>query len=131
MGEHPGEDRVLFPNIAVGRIGKRAETLRILFVLREELHDLGRLFISRRLEEHGVNQAENGGVRSDPEREHHDGGDGETGRFPKLAKGKSKILNHMVYSVRSACMGSIRVARSAGTKQASAATLQMKSATPL
>ena len=46
-------------------------------------------------------------------------------------KRRSQFHDWSPHSVLSACIGSIRVARMAGTKQASAATLQMKSATPL
>src|ERR1700681_439758 len=102
MSQQSGEHRVLFPNVGVGRIGKGTKTFRILLVLREHLQDFGRLFISRWLEEHGINQAENSGVGSDTECEHGDRGDGETGRFPELANGEPKVLDHISYSARKA-----------------------------
>ena len=46
-----GKDRVLFFDIAISGIGKRAVRFGTLFVLRKYLHQLGRLGVSRRRKE--------------------------------------------------------------------------------
>ena len=80
----------------IGWVGKGAKALRILFVLGEKLHELAGVFVRRRREEHRVDQAEDGGVHADPEREHGDGGEGEARRFPELANGETEVLDHIV-----------------------------------
>src|SRR2546423_11961737 len=90
------EKTVFCSDVGIGRVGKRAEILRIFFVLGKQLHDLTWAMVSRRLKHHHVHQAEDGGVDSDPERQHHNRGDGEPRRFPKLPKRKATIVNHNV-----------------------------------
>jgi hypothetical protein len=69
--EHTGEDTVLLADVDVGRVGEPAKRLRVLFVLREDLHDLVRRCVGRRLKQHRVEQAKDRGVRADPESEHN------------------------------------------------------------
>ena len=67
---------------------------RFLCVLGKDLHDLVWVRVGRRLEEHRVEQTEDGGVRADPEGEHGDGGDGEAAGLYQLAESEAKIVEH-------------------------------------
>jgi hypothetical protein len=58
------------------------------------------LRITGRREEHGVDKAEDGGVRANPQRENNDRRNGETRRLPKLPDREFKILDHMRLPVR-------------------------------
>ena len=53
---HTGENAVLLADIEVGRIGKTAKRLRIFLILRKDLHDLVRLRVMGRLEQHRVHR---------------------------------------------------------------------------
>ena len=55
-----------------------------------------RLGVSRRSEEKRVDQAEHGGVRANPERQHEHSRDGEAWRLDELAEREPKILDHMM-----------------------------------
>ena len=91
---HPGEDAVLIADIDVGRIGKTAKRLRIFLILRKDLHDLVRLRVMGRLEQQRVHEAEDGGVRANPEREHNDRRRRESPCLHELPKCKSEVVKH-------------------------------------
>ena len=91
---HAGEGAVLLADIEIGRIRKTAESLRIFLILRIDLHDLARLFVSRRLEEHRVHETEDGGVRANPEGEDDDRSRGETPRLHQLPESESEVVEH-------------------------------------
>ena len=97
---HPGEDAVLIADIEVGRIRKPAKRLRVFLILRKDLHDLVRLRVMGRLEEQRVHEAEDGGVRPNPEREHDDRRRRESPRLHELSKCKSKVVKHIRMMLR-------------------------------
>ena len=81
---------------------------------------------AERPQQHAVDDAEDRGGRSDAERKRHHGGGGEAGSAEEAAGCKPEIAQDGVHrfpqSARSAAMGSIRVARSAGMPLAASAT---------
>ena len=89
-----GEDAVLFANIAIGRVGKSAKSLGVLFVLRKNLHQLRRLRITRWRKEHRVHQTEDRRVGANAERQDNYRRNREPRRLKKLPDRKLKILNH-------------------------------------
>ena len=80
------EDGVLPP--VVQEVGRRrcpaARTIRVR--ARPQRHEAVRPLVGQRLEQHGVDEAEDGRVRADPERQGQHGDRGETGR-PRRACG--------------------------------------------
>ena len=58
-----------------------------------EVNEPLRLRIGQRPEQHVVDDAEDGGVRADPEREREHGDEGEARRFAKLAESEAKIVH--------------------------------------
>src|SRR5436309_7551740 len=91
-------------------------------------HDPVRIRIRQRPKQNGVNDAEDGGVRPDAERERNDRNCGEGRIFNHLSKSKTEIVHN--YSYRSAVIGSTRVARRVGMRQATRDTDAMTSAVP-
>src|SRR6266536_6667358 len=69
-GHYVAEHRVLLADIEISGIRKAAKFLRILLVLRKELHHFMRLGISRRGKEKPVYQGEYSGIHANAEREH-------------------------------------------------------------
>src|SRR5262249_6075479 len=90
------ENRVLLANIEIRGIGKPAEFLRILLVLRKELHHFMRVGVSRRRKEKSVHHAEHGCVHSNSECEHDHRSKREARRFQQLPKCKFEFLNHVL-----------------------------------
>ena len=62
-------------------------------------------------EEEIVNQTEDGGIQSYPDREREDGEESEPRGFEQLTKSKTNIAHRNSYSVRKASTGLTRVAR--------------------
>src|SRR6266699_2806901 len=60
------------------------------------LHELARLIVVERFEQHAIDNAKDGGVRSDPEREREDGHGGETGVLQQLAEGEFDVVHKLV-----------------------------------
>src|SRR5439155_24578768 len=97
-------------------------------------HDLDepvRSRIGQRLEQHGVDRAEDGGIGADAEREREHGDEREGGAFGERADGEAEVLEEGVHhSVRRATIGSTCAARRAGSQHASRATPANTAATP-
>ena len=55
----------------------------------------------QRLEQDGVDHAENGGVRADPEGEGDDGDDSKAWILPELSQGEAEIVSHTLFSAES------------------------------
>src|SRR5207249_11500688 len=68
--QYVAEHRVLLANIEISGIRKAEKFLRMLLVLRKELHHFMRLGISRRDKEKPVYQDEYGGIHANAQREH-------------------------------------------------------------
>jgi hypothetical protein len=81
-------------NIEISGIGKTAEFLWILFVLRKKLHHFMRLGISRWGKEKRVHQSEYGGIHTNAEREHCHRCNRKGWSLGQLAEPKFKITNH-------------------------------------
>jgi hypothetical protein len=61
------------------------------FVLEHHLHDAIRANVGEWVDQHGVNDAEDGGGGADTQREREDGGERETGAFAKFAGGIAEV----------------------------------------
>ena len=79
VSEKAGEDRVLIADVAKGWIGKCPEALRVFLVLGKKLNDFRGPRVVRRLEQHHIDQTEDGGVYADAKSEHGDGSRGKAG----------------------------------------------------
>ena len=108
------EHRVLLADVEISGIGKTAEFLWILLVLRKELHHFMRLGISRRSKEKRVHQGEYGRVHANAEREHRYRCNRKGWRLGQLAERKFEIANHSQAFWLSTIVGSARVARRTG-----------------
>jgi hypothetical protein len=87
------ENGVLLLDVAISRVRKRAEALRILFVLRIDLNQLAGIRVSGGPEEERVHETEDGRVRADAEGEHGDRGDGKARCFSELPDREFKIAH--------------------------------------
>ena len=89
------EDRVLLANVGQRRIRKCAEHFRVLHVLRKNLHELVRSRVSRRREQHRMDETEDGGVGADAEGQHEDGRDRKARRLEELPDRETEIVDHL------------------------------------
>src|SRR6266496_1435677 len=113
-GHYVAEHRVLLADIEISGIRKTVKFLRILLVLRKELHHFVRLGVRGRSKEKSVYQAEYSGVHANPERQHSCRCNCKPWRLEQLPEGKFEIANHSQALWLSAVTGSARVARRAG-----------------
>src|SRR2546430_897970 len=90
---------------------------------RHDLDEPVRSGVRQRLEQHGVDRAEDGGIGADAEREREHGDEREAGASREGADRVPEILEQGVHhSYLRATIGSTRAARREGSQQASTAT---------
>ena len=97
-------------------------------------HDPIGIWIRKRPKQNGINDAKNGGVGANAEREGQHRDKSECRLFCQHPQGISKILEngmHGSYPLRNATTGSTTLARRAGHQQASRATVPSKIITPV
>src|SRR2546427_2369195 len=86
-------DALLFP------VEKHARRNRVPFAWAgrfPHLHELSRLVVMERLQQHTIDGAEDRCVRSNPERERENGDAGEDRVLPQLAEGEANVIHKTV-----------------------------------
>src|SRR2546426_8831867 len=84
-------DALLFP------VDEHAGRNRVLFAWGgrfPHLHELARLVVMERFQQHTIDDAKDGRVRPDAEREREHGHGGEAGGLQQVAEGTAKIVKH-------------------------------------
>ena len=89
---HLREDMVLFTQLCEVGVGPAGPANAVLRLGLKHVEKLLCSWVGKRLQEHGVNDAENGGVGADAESECEDGNDGEAGRLAEHANGEAEVL---------------------------------------
>ena len=90
-----GEDVVLVAKVAEierGGLQERVEATRVPLVRRKHGDEAGRLLDRQRIQQHGVDQRKDGGVRADAERERQSGNCREPRRLREQADAELQIV---------------------------------------
>src|SRR5215468_8936375 len=105
-----------------------------LVVLLPQANDLFRVAVGKRAQQDSVNHADNCGSGPDSERQRKNARRREAVILGQHAQGETEVLpqffHRLSYSYRNATMGSTRVARLAGMRQARSATSVNTTMTP-